>query len=127
MVTERKRAYQKQYRKRYNQENKEALREYQRLYYNKHPEMVRERDTRRKQELREFIIKQKMMQVCVRCGNSDFRVLDFHHIDKDSKEMSIGEVVANGWSEARILKEIAKCEVLCANCHRIHHWEEWNG
>jgi len=29
-----------------------------------------------------------------------------------------------GYSLKRIALEIAKCIVLCANCHRIVHWDE---
>jgi len=76
------------------------------------------------QELREFLQQQKIGLACKRCGNSDFRVLDFHHLDKDGKEGSLGKAVSENWSKKRILQEIAKCEVLCANCHRILHWEE---
>lgn len=54
---------------------------------------------------------------CLKCGNSDFRVLEFHHIDE--KQFNIGDATNKGFSKKKIISEIEKCEVLCANCHRI--------
>jgi len=49
-------------------------------------------------------------------------VLDFHHIDKETKEFTIGTIKKG--SKEKILKEIDKCVCLCANCHReFHHLE----
>jgi predicted HNH restriction endonuclease len=49
-------------------------------------------------------------------------VLDFHHIDKETKEFTIGAIKKG--SKEKILKEIDKCVCLCANCHReFHHLE----
>jgi hypothetical protein len=81
----------------------------------------------RRQRMREFIQQQKGGLHCERCGSSDFRVLDFHHIDKEVKEIGVAQAVARGWSEKHILAEIEKCRVLCSNCHRILHWEESYG
>lgn len=47
-------------------------------------------------------------------------VYDFHHIDPSQKEGSISLLFANG-SLADIAEEVSKCELLCANCHRIRH------
>jgi hypothetical protein len=55
---------------------------------------------------------------CSRCPESDHRCLDFHHLDAKMKTASISNMVKNGCSMKKILKEIAKCIVLCANCHR---------
>jgi hypothetical protein len=33
-------------------------------------------------------------------------------------------MAAWGWSKSKILKEIEKCEILCANYHRMLHHEE---
>jgi hypothetical protein len=46
--------------------------------------------------------------------------LAFHHLDTSKKERNISEL-APGWSIDRILKEIAKCKVLCHNCHTKVH------
>lgn len=61
---------------------------------------------------------------CSRCGIDDFRVLDFHHRDPNEKEVEVANMVRMRLSKKKILAEIEKCECLCANCHRIVHWEE---
>jgi len=45
-------------------------------------------------------------------------VLDWHHRNPGEKSFSLGR---GGWlySKQRILDEIVKCDLLCANCHRI--------
>jgi len=60
---------------------------------------------------------------CSRCGIDDPRVLDFHHKDADEKELAVSQLIARA-SWRAVLGEIARCTVLCANCHRIHHAEE---
>ena len=52
---------------------------------------------------------------CVDCGESEPLVLEFDHVG--AKEADIAYLVQRrSWK--RILEEIAKCEVRCANCHR---------
>lgn len=53
--------------------------------------------------------------------------LEFHHKDPSKKEVTLSRAVNNGWSIERMEKEIAKCVVLCANCHRKLHYEERTG
>lgn len=60
---------------------------------------------------------------CKSCGNQDHRVLEFHHTASD-KEFNVSEGASHGMSKKKILAEIEKCDVLCANCHRILHYEE---
>lgn len=106
---------------------KDKQREYNKQYYQNNSAYFKENARKREQEIQKFIQQQKVGMFCQRCGNTDIRVLDFHHLDKSKKEMSISQIVYKGWGRERILQEIAKCEVLCANCHRILHWEERNG
>ena len=61
---------------------------------------------------------------CVKCGEQDVACLDFHHRDPLEKEGHIGEFRKFGIK--RLLAEIAKCDVLCANCHRKYHRDERN-
>lgn len=55
---------------------------------------------------------------CVDCGQTDIRVLEFDHIH-GNKSNNIARMVGEGFSWSTIHAEIAKCEVRCANCHRI--------
>jgi hypothetical protein len=65
----------------------------------------------------------KAMKRCERCGEADADCLQFHHRDPKTKEITLADAVAGAWSRKRILEEVAKCEVLCANCHLKHHWD----
>lgn len=54
---------------------------------------------------------------CVDCGEKDPVVLDFDHV-RGMKDRAIGLLIRRGSSVKRLMDEIAKCEIRCANCHR---------
>lgn len=58
-------------------------------------------------------------QACSRCPESHPACLDFHHRDPETKSFALSR--GHEHSRAAILAEIAKCDVLCANCHRKEH------
>lgn len=60
---------------------------------------------------------------CMRCGESDPACLDFHHRRDVEKEMNVSKLISYGHARERLLEEIEKCEILCANCHRKEHYE----
>ncbi len=65
----------------------------------------------------ERILSYKYLHPCKICGNRDVVVLEFHHIRRDEKAVKISKMPGKcPWSD--IIREIRKCEVLCANCHR---------
>jgi hypothetical protein len=55
---------------------------------------------------------------CVVCNENDPIVLDFDHINPANKEFNIAETMKLQIGMVRLKKELAKCQVLCANCHR---------
>ena len=61
---------------------------------------------------------------CFKCGLNDYRVLEFHHIG--DKEFTIAYAFFNHYGIERIKKEVEKCKVVCANCHRLIHYRKNN-
>lgn len=60
---------------------------------------------------------------CKRCGYAENNVaLDFDHIDPTRERFGIGPRLAF-CSMSVLLAEIAKCQLLCANCHRIRTFD----
>src|SRR5205085_9755519 len=54
---------------------------------------------------------------CEVCGETHPACLEFHHINPKEKRFSVGRL--NDYLSVRLMKsEIAKCRLLCANCHR---------
>lgn len=56
---------------------------------------------------------------CVDCKIKDWRVLDYDHLPGCEKLFEISTAPERGFSLEKIDKEIAKCVLRCANCHRI--------
>ncbi len=61
---------------------------------------------------------------CIRCGNIDPVVMEFHHRDPKEKDGAVKNMLQKLLSKELISAEVAKCDMLCANCHRIIHWEQ---
>lgn len=58
-------------------------------------------------------------QPCADCGNVyPSYVMDFDHREPDQKRGNISLMVTSCNSKRILLEEIAKCEVVCSNCHR---------
>lgn len=55
---------------------------------------------------------------CSSCPEKDICCLDFHHLDRKTKDKSLSHAKTAMWSNERLMKEINKCILLCANCHR---------
>lgn len=117
----------REYFKKYERTRKEQKTTYNRQYYQDNSMSMLEHARKRQGQTRDFVEQLKVGSSCKRCGINDWRVLDFHHRDKQTKEFSIAKATRSGYSRERILQEIAKCDVLCANCHRLLHWEEKHG
>jgi hypothetical protein len=60
---------------------------------------------------------------CTKCGFNHIAALDFHHEDPNTKEYDVNRLISNK-RFTKAYEEIKKCVVLCANCHRIHHYIE---
>lgn len=71
---------------------------------------------------REYVKEFLSCNPCIDCGNNDLRVLDFDHV-RGNKIKAISRLVRDGANLERLKQEISKCEVRCANCHRIVTFE----
>ena len=103
---ERKRQYQKDYHAKWYDENKVKR---------------RKQVQARKLVIRKWFQDYKRTLSCEVCGISGAdnpEMLDFDHRPDETKKMIVSKLVGDGYSKARILKEISKCDVLCANHHR---------
>tara|TARA_R100000808_G_C2106353_1_gene121827 strand:+ start:298 stop:738 length:441 start_codon:yes stop_codon:yes gene_type:complete len=69
------------------------------------------------EQRKQFIKIYKMSHGCAFCGYNDHPIaLDLDHINPGTKEIDIGDLHKRSWET--MFKEIQKCQVLCAICHR---------
>lgn len=61
---------------------------------------------------------------CTVCGESHSACIEFHHEDPAKKEHNVSVMLRQLASWERIMAEVEKCTVLCANCHRKVHYEQ---
>lgn len=101
---------------------RECSKERSRLYYaqnkEKHRSMVVERNRRAIRENRHNLYQLLVSSSCSDCGISDPVVLEFDHV-RGTKRGNVSKLVRGGYSWETVLREIAKCDIVCANCHRV--------
>lgn len=79
---------------------------------------------RKFRERRRALLAELKDKPCIKCdGRFHPAAMDFHHRDASEKDLKY-----TAWSYVlkhdELLAEVAKCDVICANCHRILHAEE---
>lgn len=64
---------------------------------------------------------------CIYCGESHPATLQFHHRNPEEKKFSISQAIMKSqvYSWEEIFMEVAKCDLICANCHAVWH-SAWN-
>ena len=77
----------------------------------------------RRREKYRWIAEYKSSRGCSRCDEKRAPALDLHHRNGKEKLINITAAVQK-WTDARIMAEIEKCDILCANCHRVLHDSE---
>ena len=91
-----------------------------------HPEKKREWDLRRRRvgiaRNQAWVDAHKAACPCAHCGfDGNVRAKQFHHRDPSNKVKNISRMVNHPASMKRLIAEVEKCDVLCANCHSILH------
>ncbi len=82
------------------------------------------RNEKQKKEQQELLLEFLSKNPCIDCGESDPIVLEFDHIENKFENVSV--MVKSRFSTKKLLEEIKKCEIRCANCHRRKTARDFN-
>lgn len=91
-----------------------------RAHYAAHKPYYKKRNQLRTVQIVALVLSFKLSNpVCTDCAlpHPPHR-LDFDHLPGQPKFEGVSQLRTRRWSDARVLQEIAKCELVCANCHR---------
>jgi hypothetical protein len=109
----------------YSKKRKSYYQEHYQKYQAAYKLRALSRNNRLRIELRKRLLEYLYDKSCTFCGVSDIRVLDFDHINPSEKAFSVARALTDCVAWDRILAEIKKCQILCANCHRIRTAEQF--
>jgi predicted HNH restriction endonuclease len=99
-------------------------REYSRRWYLKNTERAKKDSEQRRRGTKARWLAYRAKQSCAHCGFSHPAVIDFHHIIRDGKR-SVNDLAVKQNNVREAIQEAEeKCIPLCANCHRILHFDE---
>lgn len=86
-------------------------------YHHAHPEVQAYHAKQYRIVLRKMIF-ERLKSGCADCPEVDPVTLDFDHRDPKTKTNDISRLLRRGCSRSVLEAELAKCDVVCANCHR---------
>jgi hypothetical protein len=122
-----------EYQRQWRFDNQGRIQEYNKKYRKEHPEKHRaavsayhSRLKENKDRMIDWLVEKYGGKPCMDCGVAfHWCAMDFDHRPGEVKELKIG---ALGWTRAsdknieRMELELAKCDLVCSNCHRVRTW-----
>jgi hypothetical protein len=102
--------------------HRQKMRKYRKNYHEAHtnthgdPEKQRRRRVARNRR----VVDSAYATGCALCSMADPDCMECHHLDPNEKEFAISQQIYSATLKG-ILAELAKCVVLCANCHKKTH------
>lgn len=110
------------------QKRLEYARKWNKENYKKNTESEKRRIVKRRTSLANWMMGLKAGLRCIYCGEKEAACLDFHYASNKRKGYNFGMFRVRGYGKKRILAEMRKCKVVCANCKlkicagKIWHW-----
>jgi hypothetical protein len=102
--------------------DKEVRKKYLAEYSRRNINEYKKRGHKRRKELHLFLYELKSNSFCEVCGENDPACLHYHHLDSTKKIDGLYKMICRGFTKEKLLEEINKCVVLCANCHKKLHF-----
>lgn len=100
--------------------------EYSKVYRERHPERVRESERKQQRQRRDMLRDLKEKTPCMDCGGSFAHyVMEFDHRPGEDKRANVTALTAANYSV--LMREVEKCDIICANCHRKRTHERQQG
>ena len=88
-------------------------------------ELVNKHKKNRRNEFKELIEERKDVP-CMRCGEKFHpAAMDFVHRDGEDKKFNISDASRKIYSKEKLISEINKCDIICANCQKINKMEKF--
>lgn len=106
---------------------------YGRDHYRRNVDYYKAKARRRQMEVvngnKQWLLDYLLEHPCVDCGEPDPLVLEFDHRDPATKVAAVSSLARSGYSLSAVQREVAQCDVRCANCHRrkTHEQRGWWG
>lgn len=101
---------------------KTCSREYVRKHYERNTEYylkkAKRNNKKSKDKCIQYIANYLQTHSCLDCGESDILVLEFDHKDRSEKFENVSIILKRKLSFEKLVAEIKKCDIRCANCHR---------
>jgi hypothetical protein len=118
------------YSRKYYQEHKDKYKEHNKKYHKANREKIairnkawRDANKEKKLRITDWLIERYGNIPCMDCNKVwPWCAMDFDHRPEEIKEFGIGtkgDLKATSERTAQIEKEIAKCDLVCASCHRV--------
>jgi len=104
----------------YHADCKQCKSDYHKHYYQTNGVGIRKRVRQTKERKKDHVRHRKESEACVDCGIAfPYYVMDLDHLNGDEKVDHVSRLCADNVALVYILDELKKCDVVCANCHRI--------